>query len=330
LGEQDLDESQTSVEATSLEDLLKAEARARTPDFDPKDEDVFDLELDPEVTAGLFACDPDEYSEMLDQKVAEEMSAVNWRNEPRFVQESGRYVAQTPLAAPAPEPPSWLETTLIGLIVVNALLIGMFLIVPEVFHGLLRADPVPTVEPRTVIPRVGAPDLVAGPTSGRERPEEPRIHDANELPDRERYESAQHWIGRGHYEKATSMLEDYVAAHPALTLLQRQAVFSSLMYCAQRLGDTKGALAHFTRVESLRYLSASPEDLWAEASAARSRSSGAEMRQLYARVLLQSDRLEKRWEGTGRIDSARTAFCDSYRFEARTAGEQARRARVIR
>lgn len=335
MDEENLDKGRAPAEDQTLEDLLRAEAPAAAPDFDPKDEDVFDLELDPDLTAGLFACEPEEYADLLAERVADDKATVDWRNVPRFVMDSGRFPAMRsasaiPVAKVA-RPRTWPERALVGLLAANVLLLGGLLVAPEIL-----GDPVGVessalkVGPEQAAAAVAASLPGTDPTSGRERHDEPVTPDIDALPDRERYESAQHWIGRGYYEKAASMLSEYVAAHPAATLLQRQAVFSSLLYCAQRLGDTSGATAHAAQLESLRRLAASPEDLWAEASAARARSRGAKMRPLYARLLLQADHLAKRWDGTGRLDTARAAFGDSYRFEARGASERRKPVKGVR
>lgn len=333
--EQPEDEGLKKALETRFEDLfLDEDTPAYTPDLDVEDEDVVDLGLDSGVYEAVESGvhedvrdssdddleeespeDPElgelEYEE-LEVDPALEAEAVDWTDESRFVKDSGRFSGRYSaiFAAAVGGPKSLPERALIGLLLANVVLIGLMFLVPEVFEG--SEDTAKETTGSVVAPRATTSN--AGSRSTRDRVPEPK--DPNVMPDPERYESAQDQIGRGNYEKATELLEAYLADHPDLSLLQRQAVFSGLLYCARRVGDGERSVAHGARVASLRRLSATPDELWTEAKEAAVARDGAKMRRLYARMLLQQDRLLTDPKKGNRLDALRAGFADSYRFES--------------
>lgn len=334
------EESQTD-ESLRDTDKMYRESAVLAPDLDVQDDDVVDVGamrsgLFPSMQSGFFPVATEGKSQALSSSKTKD--ALEPEPEPESGADgesaaSGDDGVAVGAAETAPIPGyrtdripiessrSWSERVLVGLLVANTIVIGAMLFVP----GLFQSPTPPIVAGLGDPPSPNLRPVPAGRPVDRTHGGKPAAI-SETMPDYEVYESAQHWIGRGYYDKATRILESYLNVQSGLSTFHSQVVHSSLAYCAGRLGKTDRADAHFAMVENFRRLAANPEDLWAEADQARTDGRAGEMRQICARLLLKQDDLQE-WTGTGRIAAVRIGIGDSYRIESKALPQ---RPRVVR
>ncbi|MCY2957539.1 MAG: hypothetical protein NT107_10925 [Planctomycetota bacterium] len=125
------------------------------------------------------------------------------------------------------------------------------------------------------------------------------------------------------YRTATRLLEEHLLATPRLEPSRKANILLALQhYCAQ-VGDFAKSQEYQRKVESLRNSHSMPEDLLAMASEAEQAGDIESMRRQYARLLLQQRQVPSSLYR--HIAEAYLKLGDSYRIEAETAAQAARR-----
>ena len=210
----------------------------------------------------------------------------------------------TEIGEPVPKRRSRQDKYLVALLAINLCLMGVMIALPGAetkppADGSVRENVIvnPVVKgPNPFISPLQMPDQI--------------------LPNSGTYYVGLELVGASKYEQAVRAFESYLKGNPGLQAFQLQMVYSSLAYCHKRLGNDDRARAYQAKIDTLREISALPEDLWDAAQRAEKEGRGLDMRRAYARFLLQQDQLGKRWTTQGRIAEAYLKIGDSYRIDA--------------
>jgi hypothetical protein len=133
---------------------------------------------------------------------------------------------------------------------------------------------------------------------------------------------AQNLAERGDFVAAIAVLEQYLVDHPRMAPSQKLSVLQALGYYAASARDHDKADEYRRKADALDQSHALPDDLIAEAQAAKAAGDQERLRRLQARFLLQQRQIPSSLYR--HVAEAYLQLGDSYRLEAAAAAEAAR------